>query len=201
MANTLAPSIAKLIDEFAKFPTIGKKSAQRLAFHILKKPIEESQGLCSAIMDAKNKVTVCSVCFNYSESPLCEICADPKRDRSLICVVEQPFDIYPFEKVGLCKGLYHVLGGALSPLDGITPDRIRVRELLQRAENGVNEVILATNSSPAGEATSLYITKRLKELKPIKVTRIARGIPMGSELEFMDEVTLHQSFLDRIEVI
>ena len=198
--SSFAPCIIRLIDEFAKLPSIGPKTAQRLAYHLLKRPAPESEALCQAVLEAKRKVRNCRVCFNYTEENPCAICADPRRDQAKICVVEQASDILPFERTAAFHGLYHVLGGALSPLDGVTHEDIRVSELLTRIKNGVTEVIVATNSSSAGEATALYLAKRLKDAGEITVTRIARGIPMGSELEFADEVTLYRALLDRVGI-
>ena len=194
----IAPSIERLVDEFAKLPSVGRKTAQRLAFHLLKRPDEEAEGLAAAVLDAKRKVRNCTICYNYCESEICAICSDVRRDKTRICVVEQPSDIYPFEKMGAYNGLYHVLGGALSPLDGIMQEDIRIKELTGRISDEIKEIIIATNSNRAGEDTSLYLTK-LMESRTVKVTRIARGIPMGSELEFTDEVTLYRAFTDRTE--
>lgn len=196
--RTFPEPVINLIEEFAKLPSIGKKTAQRLAFHLLRRSPEEAEALSGAILEAKKKVGNCSVCFNYAEGNRCEICGDTRRDQARICVVEQPSDIYPLEKMGFYKGLYHVLGGALSPLDGITQDDIRIRELIARLNDGVKEVIIATNSSSSGEATALYLKKVLPA--SVRMTRLARGIPMGSELEFTDEVTLYRAFEDRMEI-
>lgn len=198
--SVFAPSITRLIDEFAKLPSIGPKTAQRLAYHLLKRPSADADALCQAIAEAKRKIQNCRICFNYTENDPCAICMDPRRDRAKICVVEQASDILPFERTAAFRGLYHVLGGALSPLDGITHDDIRIAELLSRMQADITEVIIATNSSSAGEATALYLTKRIKDFRDLKVTRIARGIPMGSELEFADEVTLYRALEDRVEL-
>lgn len=198
--TAFAPSITRLIDEFAKLPSIGPKTAQRLAYHLLKRPAADGETLCQAITEAKRKIRTCKICFNYTEDDPCAICTDSRRDRTKICVIEQASDILPFERTAAFRGLYHVLGGALSPLDGITHEDIRIAELLSRIQAGVTEIIIATNSSSAGEATALYLTKRIKDAQNLKVSRIARGIPMGSELEFADEVTLYRALEDRVEL-
>ena len=183
-----------LIEELSRLPSIGQKSAQRLALHLLRAPREDALRLAEAIRAVKERVGFCAVCGNFSEDDPCRLCTDPGRDGAVICVVEQPGDLLALERTGSFKGRYHVLGGALSPLDGTTPDSLRIRPLLERlrpgASNGeVREVILATNPNVAGEATALYLSQLLAPLG-VRVTRIARGVPMGSDLEYSDLVTL-----------
>jgi recombination protein RecR len=192
-------SLEKLIDEFSKLPGIGKKTAQRMAFHILKGRKEEAEALAQALLDVKEKVNYCSVCFNITEEDPCSICKDPKRERSVICVVEEANDVLALEKTNHYKGLFHVLGGVLSPLDGIGPDDLKVKELVSRLKGKeVREVILATNPNTEGEATAIYIAKLIKPLT-VKVTRIARGLPAGGDLEYADQVTLASAIEGRIE--
>ncbi len=191
----LPPSLERLIIELAKLPGIGRKSAQRLAFFILKSPDEDAKKLAQAILDLKQNSRYCSLCYNITEANPCSICGDPTRDHKLLCVVEEAHDIFAIEKLGHYHGLYHVLGGVLSPLDDIGPDDLHVKELLNRIE-GVEEVIVATNPSIEGEATAIYLSNLLKPLGQ-KITRIARGIPAGSDLEFVDEVTLLRAFEGR----
>ncbi len=195
----ISPSLINAIDEFSKLPSIGKKTAQRLVFHLLKQPERYAKDLSSAIIDVKTKIKNCKICHNYCEGDICSICSNPSRDISKICVLEQASDIYPIEKAGTYRGLYHVLGGALPTLDGITQDDIRIKELTARITEDVKEVIIATNANSAGETTALYITKILSN-KNIKVTRLSRGIPMGGELEYADTVTIHRAFEDRISL-
>lgn len=192
-------SISRLMDELAKMPGIGPKSAQRLAFFILKIPEKEALSLAAAIRAVKEKVRHCSSCFNLTEEDPCGICRDVTRDAAIICVVEEANDLLALEKVGEYRGLYHVLGGALSPLDGVGPDDLHIKELLGRLNQGVKEVILATNPNVEGEATALYLMKLIKPLK-IKVTRVARGLPVGGDLEYADQATLTRALEDRIEL-
>ena len=198
-------SIEALIDEFAKLPGIGRKTAQRLAMYILHEPRIESEKLAEALLDVKDKVIRCSVCQNVSDigADPCAVCTSKVRDRSVICVVESPVDMLAFEKTGYYKGLYHVLHGVISPLDGIGPDDIKVRELLARLAEpqtpAVREVVLALNPTVEGETTALYLSKLLKPLG-ISVTKIARGIPVGAELEFIDEATLSRAMEGRSAV-
>jgi recombination protein RecR len=194
-----SPSIERLIEEFQKFPGVGRKTAQRLVFYLLRSPREEIAGLAEAIKAVKEKVGFCSICFNISEKDPCEVCSDPDRDRSVICVVEEASDLWALEKTGEYKGLFHILGGALSPLDGIGPDDLHIKELLSRLREGVKEVIIATNPNTEGEATAVYLTNLIKPLK-VKVTRIARGLPMGGDLEYADQVTLAKAIEGRIEI-
>jgi recombination protein RecR len=195
-----------LIEELEKLPTIGAKSAQRLALHLLRAPREDALRLAEAIRALRERVGFCKVCGNFTEQDPCRLCTDPGRESGSICVVEQPGDVIALERTGSFKGRYHVLGGALSPLDGTTPERLRIRELLERIRVGsepggaeVHEVILATNPNVAGEATALYVHRLLTPLG-IKVTRIARGVPMGSDLEYSDQVTLARALEGRREV-
>ncbi|HSG99853.1 MAG TPA: recombination mediator RecR [candidate division Zixibacteria bacterium] len=193
-----AESVEKLITLLGKLPGVGRKSAGRLAFHILKMTPEEAEQLAAAIRAVKEKVGECEVCFNISESSPCHICSDPKRDRSLIVVVEEALDVISLEKVENLRGVYHVLGGRLSPLDGIGPDDLRIKELLGRVSDEVKEIVIATNPSVEGEATAVYLAKLLKPLG-VRVTRIARGIPVGGDLEYADVVTLSRALEGRRE--
>ena len=195
-----------LIEELEKLPTIGAKSAQRLALHLLRAPREDALRLAEAIRALRERVGFCTRCGNFTEQDPCRLCTDLGRESGVICVVEQPGDVIALERTGSFKGRYHVLGGALSPLDGTTPERLRIRELLERIRVGsepggaeVREVILATNPNVAGEATALYIHRLVTPLG-IKVTRIARGVPMGSDLEYSDQVTLARALEGRREV-
>jgi recombination protein RecR len=192
-------SISQLIDELSKMPGIGPKSAQRLAFFILKIPDDEALALSHAIQAVKKNVRRCSTCFNLTEQDPCAICQDEGRDRKIICVVEEANDILALEKTSEFRGLYHVLGGALSPLDGIGPDDLHIKELLDRAGQGIEEIILATNPNVEGEATALYITKLIKPLS-VKITRVARGLPVGGDLEYADQATLSRALEDRVEL-
>ncbi|MEW6062704.1 MAG: recombination mediator RecR [Bacteroidota bacterium] len=190
-------SIEQLIEEFAQLPSIGRKTAQRLAMHVLKMPREEVAAFAKALVDVKDKVIYCSTCCNITESDPCAICSSPKRNRRVICVVEEPNDVIAVEKTHEFNGLYHVLGGALSPLDGIGPEELKVKELLNRLTDEIDEIILALNPNVEGETTTLYLAKLLKPLS-IKVTRIARGLPIGSDLEFADEATLSRALEGRV---
>ena len=194
-----AESIEQLAELFSQLPGIGRKTAHRLALYILKMNHDEVAALAKALINVKEKVRYCSICSNITEGDPCSICSNSKRDRSLVCVVEEPNDVIAIEKTHEFKGLYHVLGGALSPLDGVGPEDLRVKELLQRMNDAVQEVILALNPNVEGEATTLYLSKLLKPLS-IKVTRIARGLPVGSDLEFADEATLSRALEGRIAV-
>ena len=189
--------LAQLIEFFQKFPGVGPKSAQRMAFHLLKMPLGEVQRFSQILVDAKQNIHYCSVCFNMSASDPCEICTDNRRDKTVICVVAETKDLIAIEKTREYKGLYHVLQGTLSPLDGIGVEDIRIKELLTRvADENVSEVILALSPSVEGEATSLYITKLLKPFN-IKISRIAFGLPVGSDLEYADEITLAKAIEGR----
>ncbi|TMK84947.1 MAG: recombination protein RecR [Actinobacteria bacterium] len=192
--------IQDLIDELARLPGIGPKSAQRLAFYVVKAPPQDARRLAEAIVAAKERVRFCRECFGVAEGDLCRICRDPGRDTSVICVVEESKDQAVIEKAGVVKGRYHVLGGAISPLEGIGPDDLRVQELLDRVgKDGVQEVILATNPNLEGNATAMYVAGLLKPLG-IRVTRLASGLPVGGDLEYADEVTLGQALEGRREM-
>lgn len=192
--------LARLIDALQRLPGIGPKTAQRLTFFLLKRPTEEVQTLADAVARLKSEIVHCSACFNVTEEDPCRICKDPTRDTRLLCVVEEPNDLLAMERTGQFRGRYHVLLGALSPLDGIGPEDLRVRDLLARLEAGpVEEVILATNPNVEGEATAIYLAKLLKPLVP-RVTRIARGLPIGGDLEYADEVTLAKALEGRKEM-
>ena len=199
----ISDSLESLIDELAKLPQIGRKTAQRLAMFVIRQPIEEVEKLSKALVDTKEKIKFCSVCCNITEDEVCKICMSPKRNKGTICVVEEPQDVYAIEKTNEYKGLYHVLHGRISPLDGIGPNDIRTKELLLRLDENkyekVDEIILALNPTVEGETTILYLSKLIKPLE-IKITRIARGIPIGSDLELADEVTLAKALEGRIKV-
>jgi len=192
-----AKPLARLIEEFSKMPGIGPKTAQRLAFYILKNSRENATNLAKAIIEAKEKIKYCSICGNITDKDICEICQSTSRDKSIICVVEGVKDLIALERTGEYKGVYHVLEGAISPLDGIEPGNLKIEKLIKRLKMGkVKEVILATNPSIEGEVTASYIAKLIEPLK-IKVTRIAYGVPIGGSLEFADEVTLTQALIGR----
>ena len=188
--------LSRLVAELSRLPGIGQRTAQRLAFHILRAPDEEAAALSVAIREVKEKVGLCERCFNLSEGPLCRVCSDSSRDQEAICVVEEPADVIPVERTHEYRGLYHVLGGALSPIDGVDADDLKIAELLRRvAAGGVREVILATNPTTTGEATALHIADQLRG--QVKVTRLASGLPIGADLEHADEVTLGNAFAGR----
>ena len=188
--------LARLVAELGRLPGIGQRTAQRLAFHILRAPDEEAEGLATAIREVKEKVGLCERCFNLAEGPLCRICADPNREQSTICVVEEPADVIPIERTHEYRGLYHVLGGALSPIDGVDADDLKIAELVRRTEGGdVTEVVLATNPTTTGEATALHIAELLRGT--VTVTRLASGLPVGADLEHADEVTLGKALAGR----
>jgi len=192
--------VARLIEEFHKLPGVGPKSAQRLTYYLLRMPAAEAKALAEAILDVKERITFCTVCQNVTDSNPCRICASDRRDRSIICVVEEPLDILAVERSGSYQGLYHVLHGAISPMDGIGPEELKIQELLARLRSGeVAEVILATNPNLEGEATSMYLTRLLRPLG-LKVTRLARGLPVGGDLEYADDVTLTRAMEGRQEV-
>lgn len=192
-------SLEAVIEHLSRLPTIGRKTAQRVALFLLKQPREEVAALASALMDMKDKTLYCSVCQNITEKDPCPICVSPKRERSVVCVVEDPSDVLAVEKTNDYHGLYHVLGGVINPLEGVGPEELKVRELLQRVQSGVTEVILALNPNVEGEMTTLYLAKMLKTFE-VKVTRIARGIPLGSELQFVDEATISRALEGRVSV-
>lgn len=195
-----AVPVAKLVEEFQKLPGIGHKSAQRLAFHVINMPMEKVQGLADSILDAKKRTKYCSICSNLTDIDPCPLCGGTSRDKTLICVVQDPRDVVAMERTREFKGLYHVLHGAISPMQGIGPEEIRIKELIKRLGDGaVKEVILATNPNVEGEATAMYISKLVKPLG-VKVTRIAHGIPVGGDLEYADEVTLAKALEGRREI-
>jgi recombination protein RecR len=190
-------SIERVVELFATLPTIGKKTARRLAFHVLRQSREEVQTFADALVHMREHVRECTVCHTFTDQEVCGICASPKRDASMICVVEQPSDVFAIERTGDFRGRYHVLHGALSPLDGVGPDDIRLKELIARLGGDVQEVILALNPNVEGEVTTQYIAKIVGPLQ-VRVTRIARGVPMGSDLEFADDATLARAFEGRV---
>jgi recombination protein RecR len=199
MPDFAAP-LQRLIDEFRRLPGIGQKSAQRLAFHVLRRPRDEAARLAEALLDVKDNLGICAECNNISDAELCPYCRDPHRDRSQICVVEEPHNILPIETTRSFRGLYHVLSGSISPLRGIGPEQLKIKGLLERiGKNNMSEIILATNPTVEGEATAVYLSRLLKPLG-MKVTRIAMGIPVGSDLEFSDEVTISKSLENRREM-
>jgi recombination protein RecR len=188
--------INRLVAELSKLPGIGQRTAQRLAFHVLREEENEALALADAIREVKEKVGLCEVCFNLSEERRCQVCEDPRRDRSLICVVEQPADVIPIERTHEYRGLYHVLGGALSPIDGIDPEDLRISELVARVEGGeAEEIVLATNPTTTGEATAHHLAELLRG--KVTITRLASGLPVGADLEHADEVTLGRAFAGR----
>jgi recombination protein RecR len=195
-----AEPLARLIQEFKRLPGVGQKSAQRLAFHVLRAPREDAERFAQAIFDVKDKLGLCVQCNNISDAELCPYCANPNRDQSVICVVEEPHNILPIETTRTFEGRYHVLHGAISPLRGIGPEQLKIKELLTRIEGGeVKELILATNPTVEGEATAVYLSRLTKPLG-LRVTRIAMGIPVGSDLEYADEVTMSKSLENRREL-
>jgi recombination protein RecR len=195
-----AEPIARLLEELERLPGVGPKSAQRLAFHILKGDDETAQRLADAIVEVKRQIHFCKLCFNFASEELCEYCADTGRDMSAICVVEEPRDVVAIERTGEFKGAYHVLQGAISPIDGVGPEQLKVRELILRLEDGtVTEVVIATNPNVEGETTALYLARLIKPLG-VKVTRIASGLPVGGDLEYADEVTLGRALEARREM-
>jgi recombination protein RecR len=195
-----AEPLARLIQELKRLPGIGQKSAQRIAFHVLRIPREDAERLAQAVVDVKDKLGICTICNNISDAEVCNYCRDTHRDHTLICVVEEPHSILPIETTRQFDGVYHVLHGSISPLRGIGPEQLRIKSLLDRIQAGeVQEIILATNPTIEGEATALYLSRLLKPLG-LKVTRIAMGIPVGSDLEFADEVTMTKSLENRREM-
>ena len=194
-------AINRLVGELGKLPGIGQRTAQRLAFHILRESDEDAGALADAIREVKERVGLCETCFNLSEGPLCEVCQDTRRDRTLICVVEQPADVIPIERTHEYRGLYHVLGGALSPIDGVDPEDLKIAELVSRIDSApepVTEVVLATNPTTTGEATAHHIAELLRG--KVAITRLASGLPVGADLEHADEVTLGRAFAGRSAV-
>lgn len=196
----IAEPLQKAIDELSKLPSIGKKTAQRLAIHLLKNDKDVVESLISSLRDLKEKIHFCQECFNISVDDKCDICKSVKRDRSVICIVEDASDVISIEKTNEYNGLYHVLGGVLDPLSGVTADSLKIKELLERiAGNEVREIILALNPNAEGDATSLYLSRLLKE-KSIKISRIARGLPIGGDIEFADSATIGRAFIGRIQL-
>jgi len=200
MSAIYTETLNRLIEEFGKLPGIGPKTAERLAFYVLKAEPAEAMALAKAISDVKTRIKRCSICFNLSEQQVCQICSDPRRDKSLICVVEQPKDIISLEKTGACKWVYHVLGGHIAPLEGVEPDDLTIDQLVRRVrEGGVEEVIMATNPNMEGDGTSLYISSLLRPLK-VKTTRLARGLPSGSTIEYASGKILTDAIIGRQEL-
>ena len=196
MAITAKP-VTRVVDELSRLPGIGPKTAQRLTYYLLRAPAEHAEALAEAILDLKQRVVLCSQCYNITEESPCAVCADAERDATRICVVEEPLDIVALERTGQYRGGYHVLHGALSPIEGIGPDELKIRELLHRlSENDVQEVILATNPNLEGDATAMYLTKLIQPFG-ITVTRLARGLPVGGDLEYADEITLSNALAGR----
>ena len=197
---TYARPVERLITELSKLPSIGPRSAQRIAFHVIRGKLDDALGLAEALREVKERIKPCRRCFNLAEAEECEICRDARRDQSIICVVEDPYDIGPMERTGEYRGLYHVLGGALSPLDGVEPEDLRIAELLERIKReGTQELVIATNPNTTGEATALFIAQEVKDL-PVRVTALASGLPVGGDLEYADEVTLGRAFAGRREL-
>ncbi|MEE2709727.1 MAG: recombination mediator RecR [Gemmatimonadota bacterium] len=199
MAQLSSQAIATLIDELARLPGVGKKTAQRFAFHLLRVPSDRVLALSDAIRAIKEKVKYCAACWNFTESDVCEFCTDPRRDHSMICVVEQPNDVPVIEKTGQYRGLYHILHGALSPMDGIHAEDLRIQDLVERLDDMVQEVVIATNPNIEGNVTAQYLARLIKPLN-IRVTRPAQGLPMGGDLEYADEVTISRAFEGRTEL-
>jgi recombination protein RecR len=195
----LAPPVQRLVTELSRLPGVGGRTAQRLAFHILRAGTEEAFALSDAIREVKEKIGLCEVCFNLAEGPRCTICQDERRDMSVICVVEEPGDVIPVERTGEYRGRYHVLGGALSPIDGVEPEDLKINQLYTRAESTeITEIVLATNPTTTGEATALHIADGLRTRRPeLVVTRLASGLPVGGDLEYADEVTLGKALAGR----
>jgi recombination protein RecR len=194
-----SPAVENLVTQLTRLPGIGTRTAQRLAFHLLRAPKDEAGALAGAIADVKERVRFCRECGNLTEAEVCGICVDERRDRSVICVVEQPVDLFSLERTHEYRGLYHVLGGALSPIDGVEPGDLRIDELVQRVErNGVVEVVLATNPNMTGEATAAFLADKLRGR--VRVTRLASGLPVGGDLEYADEVTLGRALSGRLEM-
>jgi recombination protein RecR len=195
----LSPSVENLVAQLTRLPGIGSRTAQRLVFHLLQVSTKEANALADAIREVKERVRFCNECGNLTEEEVCAICLDGRRDRTMICVVEQPVDLLSLERTAEYRGLYHVLGGALSPLDGVEPEHLRIDELMRRVDrNGVQEVVLATNPNMTGEATAAYLADRLRGR--VRVTRLASGLPVGGDLEYADEVTLGRALTGRREI-
>ncbi|MFA5021609.1 MAG: recombination mediator RecR [Patescibacteria group bacterium] len=199
--TSYTPSIKNLIDQFAKLPGIGPKTAERLVFYLLKQPKEELIRFGLAVEHLKDKITICRQCQNFAETNPCLICQDKRRNQKIICLVAKPQDLFALEKTNEYQGVYHVLGGVIDPLEGITPDKLTIKELVERLKKtGVSEVILAFNSDMSGETTVLYLTKLLKQFKNVRITRLAQGLPTGSDLEYIDEITLTSAIKGRKEL-
>jgi recombination protein RecR len=199
MSKAIPASVTRLIDEFSRLPGIGPKTAARLTYYLLRAPDEQALALSEALRELKATTRLCSICYNITEEDPCPVCSDEGRDRGLICVVEEPLDVVAFERTGNYRGLYHVLHGAISPVEGIGPDQLRIRELVKRVEDGpVHEVIMATNVGLEGDATAMYIQKQLKDR--VRLTRLARGLPVGGDLEYADIVTLSGALEGRREM-
>jgi recombination protein RecR len=197
---TYARPVERLITELSKLPSIGPKSAQRIAFHVVRGSGEDAYGLAEALREVKDRIHPCKRCFNLTEEEECDICRDARRDSAVICAVEDPYDIGSIEKTGEYRGLYHVLGGSLSPLDGIEPEDLRIAELVERVkQEGTEEIVVATNPNTTGEATALYISEEVKDLG-VRVTALASGLPVGGDLEYADEVTLGRAFAGRRQI-
>ena len=195
----LSPAVDNLVAQLSRLPGVGQRTAQRLAFHLLSAPKQEALALATAIEEVKERVRFCSECGNLTEEERCSICTDARRDRSVVCVVEQPVDVISIERTHEYRGLYHVLGGSLSPLDGVEPEHLRIDELLRRVgAGGIGEVVLATNPNMTGEATAAYVADRLRDR--VRVTRLASGLPVGGDLEYADEVTLGRALAGRREL-
>lgn len=200
MSAAYTESLNRLIEEFGKLPGVGPKTAERLAFHILKAEQTEAMALAEAIKDVKTKIKRCQICYNYSEEAVCQICSDPRRDKSLICIVEQPKDVIALEKTGTCKWVYHVLGGHIAPLEGIEPEHLTIDKLVERIRSGdVKEVIMATNPNMAGDGTALYISSLIKSTG-VKITRLARGLPTGTTIEYASGKMLTDAIIGRQEL-
>jgi recombination protein RecR len=203
VSSSYSPPVQTLVTELSRLPGVGNRTAQRLAFHILRASPEDAAALAEAIREVKEKIGLCEVCFNLTDEARCRICQDPRRDHGLICVVEEPSDVIPMERTHEYHGVYHVLGGALSPIDGVDPEDLKIAELLARVAStggdaAVSEVVLATNPTTTGEATALHIADELRARSPaLTVTRLASGLPVGSDLEYADEVTLGKAFAGR----
>ena len=201
MSDSYAPPVQRLVTELSKLPGIGNRTAQRLAFHLLRSTPEDATALAEAIREVKEKIGLCEVCFNLTDQARCRICEDARRDHALICVVEEPSDVIPMERTHEYHGVYHVLGGALSPIDGVDPEDLKIAELFARAaaaDGAVREIVLATNPTTTGEATALHIAEELRVRAPeVTVTRLASGLPVGSDLEYADEVTLGKALAGR----
>jgi len=203
VSTSYAPPVQRLVTELSKLPGVGSRTAQRLAFHLLRASAEDANALAEAIVEVKEKIGLCEICFNLTDEPRCRICQDPRRDHELVCVVEEPSDVIPMERTHEYHGVYHVLGGALSPIDGIDPEDLKIAELLARVQPAgerppMREVVLATNPTTTGEATALHIAEELRRIAPeVKVTRLASGLPVGSDLEYADEVTLGKALAGR----